>query len=290
MPKWRDVRDVDRSIIDTIGQPTLISGGFPCQPHSVAGKRQASCDDRDLWPEVRRILCEIKPQWFLGENVPGLRSSESGRFFGGILRDLAEMGYSVGWGSWKAADLGAPHHRERVFIIAYSRHMPGSTEQQCKQDLLSKESPPGSEGQLYPSKLANTQGKREGGISARSRDERKRAANSNGCGQVMAYSDVPDASQYRNNAGMGGIREQDKKTVAHSIGKGSQERQGITGAARSRTTINRHCGWIIEPDLGRVVNGFPGRVDRLKCLGNAVVPQQVYQILKAIADIERGSG
>jgi len=123
VPRWRDVRDVTAvSFLERTGfaSPTLVSAGFPCQPHSLVGKRKASGDERDLWPELRRVLCEIRPRWFLGENVRGLLSSESGRFFGGILRDLAALGYRVGWCLYGANRLGAVHQRERVFIIAYS--------------------------------------------------------------------------------------------------------------------------------------------------------------------------
>ena len=145
MPRWRDVRDVTgEAIIERCGVPTVISGGFPCQPHSLAGKRLASCDDRDLWPEVVRVVREVRPRWFVGENVAGLRSSESGRFFGRVLRDLAEMGYTVGWGSWEAADAGAPHHRERVFIVAYAsnlRHSSGADRgSERERDTLSSKS------------------------------------------------------------------------------------------------------------------------------------------------------
>lgn len=95
-------------------------GGFPCQPHSVAGKRQASADERDLWPEYRRIISEIKPKWVVAENVRGLLSSEDGRFFRGILRDLSDLGFDAGWCTYPAAWVGAKHRRERVFTIAYS--------------------------------------------------------------------------------------------------------------------------------------------------------------------------
>lgn len=88
VPKWRDIRNVTglqvaRKISEEI---TVLSGGFPCQPHSVAGKRLASSDERDLWGEFARIIREIKPKWIVAENVPGLLSSEHGRFFGRVLR------------------------------------------------------------------------------------------------------------------------------------------------------------------------------------------------------------
>jgi DNA-cytosine methyltransferase len=103
----------------------LISGGFPCQPHSVAGKRQASGDERDLWGECARLTDELRPRWCVFENVPGLLSSERGSFFARVVGDLAALGYRVGWGVWGACDVGAPHRRERVFIVAHARHALG---------------------------------------------------------------------------------------------------------------------------------------------------------------------
>ena len=98
----------------------LICGGFPCQPVSHAGKRKGDKDERWLWPEFLRIICEVRPRWVLAENVPGLLSVDSGRLFGGILRDLAESGYDAEWNIVSAADVGAPHRRDRVFIVAHA--------------------------------------------------------------------------------------------------------------------------------------------------------------------------
>jgi DNA (cytosine-5)-methyltransferase 1 len=124
---WPEVKlygDI-RTVVDP--EPVdLICGGFPCQPHSLAGKRLASADERDLWGEYLRLIGDIKPRWVLAENVPGLLSSETGRFFGGVLRDLAEAGYDAEWASVPAASVGAPHIRDRVWILAYPRCEPGS--------------------------------------------------------------------------------------------------------------------------------------------------------------------
>lgn len=129
--RWRDIRELhaDEFIRRTgikPGELTVISGGFPCQPHSTAGLRKASSDERDLWPEYRRVVSEIKPRWVVAENVRGLLSSESGRFFRGILRDFADMGYDVGWCCYRAADVGAIHSRERVAIIAHTNSLAGT--------------------------------------------------------------------------------------------------------------------------------------------------------------------
>lgn len=104
----------------------LITAGFPCQPHSQAGQRQASSDERNLWPELYRIICEVQPRWVVLENVVGLLSSESGRFFRGILWDLARAGFDAEWDTVSACSVGAPHPRRRVFVVAYSNGVNGS--------------------------------------------------------------------------------------------------------------------------------------------------------------------
>jgi DNA (cytosine-5)-methyltransferase 1 len=124
VPRWRDIHDLSANeFIRRTGRNeiTVISGGFPCQPHSVAGKRKASLDERDLWPEYRRIIGEFKPRWIVAENVRGLLSSEDGRFFRGVLRDLANLGFNVGWCTYPAVWVGAIHRRERIFTIAHSK-------------------------------------------------------------------------------------------------------------------------------------------------------------------------
>lgn len=145
VPKWRDIHDLTaddfygRTGYEP-GQITCISGGFPCQPHSLAGKRKASGDKRDLWPEMRRVIGEVKPRWVVAENVRGLLSSEDGRFFLGILRDFAELGYDVGWGVTSAAAVGAIHRRERVAIVA--RHADSKQQSEIRSLSQGQEAKP----------------------------------------------------------------------------------------------------------------------------------------------------
>lgn len=89
VPKYEDIKTVD---FKSLPKPDLICGGFPCQPISCAGKRKGDKDERWLWPEFYRAICETQPRWVLVENVPGLLSICNGRLFGGILKDLAEGG------------------------------------------------------------------------------------------------------------------------------------------------------------------------------------------------------
>ena len=116
----------DVSTIDYAKLPSgewVVSGGFPCQPHSCAGLRKAADDERDLWPECRRMLCELRPSVALFENVGGLLTSPGGKrrgeFFNGVLSDIHRCGYDAEWQTVSAQDAGAPHVRKRVFVVAY---------------------------------------------------------------------------------------------------------------------------------------------------------------------------
>ena len=192
VPRYDDIRTFKPADAPRVD---LVCGGFPCQPHSVAGKRQASADERDLWGEFTRVICEAQPKWVVAENVPGLLSSEAGRFFGRVLRDLAALGFNAEWFVLPASAVGAPHRRDRVFIVAH----------------------------------------------ADSKRQQKR--------HVAA---IPVKS-------------------GHDSGCINSRRRAWAGG---------------EPDVGRVAYGVPARVDRLRCLGNAVVPQVAYEIGKRIMEID----
>jgi DNA (cytosine-5)-methyltransferase 1 len=215
----------------------LISGGFPCQPHSVAGLRKGSTDERDLWSECARIVGEFRPRWCVFENVPGLLSSEGGSFFARVLGDLAALGYGVGWATYGAVDVGAPHRRDRVFIVAHS-----GREGVFQRWIIGNA---GRENAVPDGMVGD-------GVSQGGRSERK---------------DLADA-------GSAGREERDPAAVADGSGHGAW-----------CSDASGRC-WESEPAVGRVAHGIPRRVDRLRALGNAVVPQQAYPIFRAIAEIE----
>lgn len=110
--RFRDVRDVGAHNLVPVD---LICGGFPCPPVSRAGAQQASADKRWLWPEFVRIVSELRPRYALVENVPGLLDGA----IGDVLGDLAALGFDAEWEGLPAAAFGAPHIRDRVFIVAY---------------------------------------------------------------------------------------------------------------------------------------------------------------------------
>jgi len=113
---FSDVRNFDGR--PYAGQIDIITGGFPCQPFSHAGKRGGTNDDRYLWPEMLRVIREVKPAWVVGENVAGLLSMDGGRVFAGILADLENAGYSTEIYLIPAIGVGAPHRRDRVWIAS----------------------------------------------------------------------------------------------------------------------------------------------------------------------------
>jgi len=114
-PVWDDVRTFRgkpwRGIVD------IVSAGFPCQPFSAAGKRLGKDDPKNMWPDTIRIICEVRPRYAFLENVPGLIRTD---YFGEILGDLAASGFDAMWGIVSAAEAGAPHKRDRLWVLANS--------------------------------------------------------------------------------------------------------------------------------------------------------------------------
>ncbi len=122
VPIFGDIKEFDGTPYRE--QVTLLSAGWPCQPFSQSGQKKASDDERNLWPDTVRVLEQVKPAWFLGENVSGLFAAESGFFFRRLLDDLAALGYSVGWANYGAYHIGATHKRKRLFILAHAAREP----------------------------------------------------------------------------------------------------------------------------------------------------------------------
>ena len=132
---WPDVKrygDITTVTGHELTPVDMICGGFPCQPVSVAGQRQGVNDDKGrwLWPEFRRIVELVRPRFVFVENVTGLLTANDGHAFGDILGDLAELGYDAEWSVLSASDVGAPHLRKRVWLVAHdngARHRPISS-------------------------------------------------------------------------------------------------------------------------------------------------------------------
>lgn len=247
VPNLHDIRTITNAGLAKYGidaeEITVISAGFPCQPYSLAGKGKGDSDSRDLWGEVARVLGEIRPHWFVGENTPGLFARQNQRFFRRVLDDLTALGYSVGWGIWGACDVGAPHKRERVFFMA---HADGGRRE--KNDTFEP-----SAGKTLDE---------EGGANKFGGANRLQSNVSNTASDIM---------------GVFGSESETQSTRIMRNYNGNGTQRNASGE-----------WWETEPFVGRVVNELPHRVDRLRCLGNAVVPAQAYPIFKAIADYYKG--
>lgn len=267
-------RDISDASAWNLPAAEVLAGGIPCQPHSLAGKRGASADDRDLWPEFHRLICELRPAYALVENVPGLRSSESGQFFGRILGDLAQSGYDAEWVSLSAADVGAPHLRERVWIVAYADH---------------------AERRAIPEGW-HVDGRDDAGRPEAS--GRFAARGTNGRATAMAFAERQGLA-LRQSVGRHLPPQQpatERGGLAHAVCAGGRsaiigdeaERPDAAGPASGPRRSGRWpaqsglgraahglSAWVgdWERGIARVTAGYPGRVDQLKCLGNAVVPQ-----------------
>ena len=129
---YNDVREITKEKLESDGveSPDIITGGFPCQPFSVAGKQKGTSDDRHLWPEMFRIIKAFKPRFVIGENVPGIVNIQDGVVFETVCTDLESQGYEVQPFNIPAAAVGAPHQRKRIWIIAIlgdSEHNGSST-------------------------------------------------------------------------------------------------------------------------------------------------------------------
>ena len=251
VPRWRDIRSVTKQSVSDkgIGSIDIISGGFPCQPFSVAGNQKGKDDDRYLWPEMLRVIQELKPNWVIGENVPGIINMALEQ----VCSDLENEGYEVQSFIIPAAGVGALHRRKRIFILGYSKYDGLSS----IEELRSNEETGNKWGEKEQKKTRELEGtNRSIDVSSLHRCE-------NGIKQIVANT---------NSEGL----ERSTGTMVQG------ERKRLAGSDWGSS-----CNWWeVEPNVGRVANGISSRVDRLKCLGNAVVPQQVYPILQAIADIE----
>lgn len=396
--RWKDIRTLTgESFYERTGRRTvdIISGGFPCQPFSVAGKQRGKEDDRYLWPEMVRVIKELRPTWVVGENVAGIIKLA----LPDILYELEACGYRTRTFLIPACAIGARHRRYRVAIVGYSEHDGSSpaeiargikkagrgkqkrketsceftgagksgngksladshTEWKlqppgCKQDIrngigLSSEDvantnsaglqAQGAEQQTARTsrtsenaQYANCARRKEQYASAKSDKERfagwgcdegdvcnapgKRLSDrsSEPLGGQRTQEQEPErpdsnvsdpdnrSRDVRRHRKLSAVEEIERKRC--NIGGRAQEHE--SGERRSTESVlgrvadgisSRMDGdldffinhyWDDEPDIQRVTTGINHRVDRLKCLGNAVVPQQFYPIFRAIIEIER---
>lgn len=267
----------------------LIAGGFPCQPFSFAGKQQRLADDRWLWPEFERCVRELRPRYVLVENVPGLLV---GGGMDAVLGGLADLGYDSEWESIPAAAVGAPHLRYRVWIVAHRQgdaprpdadgaglHRAGVDEHRDAELRDEQVSEPRSV-VLEDADRSTVQSRRGRGRAPQASDAAGTLANADIAGPQGRPVQPERAGEWAARAG--GLEDAAGEGWRPAGDAGSEEAEAwgpFGGAGRSGW-------WSTEPDVGRVAHGVPARVDRLKALGNAVVPQVVEWIGRRILEAE----
>jgi DNA (cytosine-5)-methyltransferase 1 len=273
VPCYEDVRTLTaaRLAADGIAGVNVITGGFPCQDLSVAGKQRGMGEGTrsGLWSEIVRLTRELRPDYVIVENVAALLAGPSerrGGWFGRVLGDLAECGYDAEWENIPASALGAPHRRERIWIVAWSAvgrnvadpHQIGQVRApNAWIGIGSEESrerlEEGWDARVLPhaSELLGNGGDDYAGIRMGAGPLSQ--LGNGGWAQIMAHAD--------SQRGCGGQAwQQDAEDAGQPPGHSRHYGRGMGQ-------------WVTEPDVGRVANGVPNRAHRLAALGNAVVPQ-----------------
>jgi len=216
-PIWTDIKTFNGRLFRN--RIHIITAGYPCQPFSVAGKRKGTKDPRHLWPYIEKIIKETRPLWCFFENVSGHLAIG----FSTVYKSLRLMGYKVEVGLFTASEVGAPHKRERLFV------------------------------------LANKSGTRLQGEKSTSKLDIKRCFTK--YGGMGRWPSRPGQSQYE---------WEEPRVVSQPT---SKRLEGIRKTGQRRGKLNESDKGQAQSRLGRAVNGTKSRVDRLRLLGNGVVPQ-----------------
>jgi len=258
-----DIRNIGKQNLEPVD---IITGGFPCQPFSVAGKRKGKEDVRHLWPENFRIIKELRPKIFFGENVTGI----IGMALEEVLSDLESAGYETEPFIVPACAVGAMHQRNRVWIVAYSNSIGWQDEQK-------------ENGQLLCDRIRNGKTQKQTGRFI------KRGAIEHGA----ILSDTENIGRKQSGhsrerrAGFENGSSNDGRTLPNTNSSWKLQPERIepkfrrwTGNLREESDWRNY--WETEPGVGRVANGISSRVDRIKGLGNAIDPRVAIEFFRAI--------
>jgi len=321
---YDDIKEItkEKFTTDGIEAPDIITGGVPCQPFSVAGKQKGTSDDRYLWPEMFRIIKAFKSKFVIVENVRGIVNIENGMVFETVCSDLESEGYEVQAFNIPAAGVGAPHRRERIWFIAVREDVANTfsnderreisrsyeEERRIQEEHRQNNSTTGKssrtseirngdngyEGNKNNVADTHSSNQRTGKKSKQQEGNTSRECFSNSSEYVADTesigSDVRGREQHQGErSGQGEIGGASSQDDANSYGK---RLEGFRGEHKLRNSeeeeqTSRDGWWSVEPNVGRVAHGIPGRVHRLKGLGNSIFPQIVEEIGYALIKAER---
>ncbi len=254
-PGIRIFEDVRQFPATEFREPFLLTGGYPCQPFSQAGKRRGAEDDRHLWPSMFGIIRTSRPTWILAENVAGHVTLGLDQ----VLADLESEDYAVQPIIVPACAVDAPHRRDRIWILGNSQR---DSEGRDSGNASRKIAFADSDGRLRELAIKKIQTRRNAFASSRD-------ANPNANGELLQ-----GCKKSRN------IKENKTKPF-------DEFDHGLR--RESKSEYDKHDNWSAEPDVGRVAHGIPRRVDRLRGLGNAIVPQVAYEIIKALIQADESA-
>ena len=288
IPIYEDIKKLDGTKI----KADVVVGGFPCQSFSIAGKQKGKNDERYLWDEMFRIIKEVKPRWIIGENVQNLTNISNGEILQGIYNDLESQGYEVQTFNISASSQGAWHKRSRIWIVAANTKCLGFSKGSkkpekfkgketsnkyfnCNQGLQLRETSKEME-------LSNTKCKLLHGCSSTATDSTKKFTGLE-CNKGEVRGKIWSKTERCSEQNL-------QFTNTNKFGTQIQAQGEHTSFKMSRST-SKKSWWQTQSELCGVPHGLqyeshPDRANRIKALGNSIVPQIVTEIGQAIIKAE----
>jgi DNA (cytosine-5)-methyltransferase 1 len=295
------------------GRIDVLTGGFPCQPYSTAGKRKGKDDERHLWPEMLRAIREIQPRWVVGENVRGLVNWNGGMVFDEVQADLEAQGYEVQPFILPACGVNAPHRRDRVWFVAYSdkngdlrRPEEVSSESgeewvQKRESIQQSNEPSSLRGDAADADDEKRDGRCGSSEQEREKGEQRRHGIFSTASRFSQERDASDAEvsgserEYIERQRKGELRGCDCEEFAPDAMRTRGRQDNGQGKPRQFDETSKTTNWQIFPTESPICGGDDGlprqldgitfpkwRNESIMAYGNAIVPQVVYQIFQAI--------
>ena len=309
VPIATDVKELANDPERLVPDCDILTAGYPCQPFSVAGKQKGTEDDRHIWPYIFRIVAQKRPTWCVFENVHGHIAMGLDQ----VLADLESEGYATRTFIVPACGVNAPHKRDRLWIVGYAEHDGSSTSK--IRGSNAEDARGASQGQIQTKQSSGASGRKDdvtladtnsddgrNGSSTKSQGRQSRMEHRSGSQRQPIQepnknvADTTILGSQEHGHGKPDEFVHVSEDVANSSGEGSQgrlsgrsnsERQSFVGQSGRGSSTYGQSGedwWAVEPDILRVAHGIPKRVDRIKGLGNAIVPQIAMNIGLAIKE------